>query len=108
MPAGELRRTINELTKIQRRAAILISGAFKSTSAVALNVELFITLIPPYRLSHPGIGNKNPNRSRVGPTKVSTATTFPTGDPERGMEPSRSSSVGEGRYYGPARDVGIA
>ncbi|OKP12958.1 hypothetical protein PENSUB_1340 [Penicillium subrubescens] len=33
MPAGELRRTINELTKIQRRAAILISGAFKSTSA---------------------------------------------------------------------------
>jgi hypothetical protein len=43
MPAGELRRTINEFTKIQRRAAILISGAFKSTSAAALNVELFIT-----------------------------------------------------------------
>jgi hypothetical protein len=45
MPAGELRRTINEFTKIQRRAVILISGAFKSTSAAALNVELFITLI---------------------------------------------------------------
>ncbi len=45
MPAGELRRTINEFTKIQRRAAILISGAFKSTSAAALNVELFITPI---------------------------------------------------------------
>jgi hypothetical protein len=42
MPAGELRRTINEFTKIQRRAAVLISGAFKSTSAAALNVELFI------------------------------------------------------------------
>jgi hypothetical protein len=45
MPAGELRRTINEFTKVQRRAAILISGAFKSTSAAALNVELFLTPI---------------------------------------------------------------
>lgn len=45
IPAGELRRIINEFTKIQRRAAILISGAFKSTSAVALNIELFITPI---------------------------------------------------------------
>jgi ribonuclease HI len=45
MTAGELRRTINEFTKTQRRAAILISGAFKSTSAAALNVELFITPI---------------------------------------------------------------
>ena len=45
MLAGELRRMINEITKIQRRAAILISGAFKSTSAAALNVELFLTPI---------------------------------------------------------------
>jgi hypothetical protein len=45
MLASELRRAINEFTKIQRRAAILISGAFKLTSAAALNVELFITLI---------------------------------------------------------------
>ena len=45
MPAWEMKRTINEFTKIQRRAAILISGAFKSTSAAALNVELFITPI---------------------------------------------------------------
>jgi hypothetical protein len=45
MPTGELRRTLNEFTKIQRRAVILISGAFKSTSAAALNVELFITPI---------------------------------------------------------------
>jgi hypothetical protein len=45
MPAGELRRTVNKFTKIQRRAAILISSAFKSTSAAALNVELFLTPI---------------------------------------------------------------
>ncbi|OKP12433.1 hypothetical protein PENSUB_1930 [Penicillium subrubescens] len=38
-----MKRTISEFTKVQRRAAILISGAFKSTSAAALNVELFIT-----------------------------------------------------------------
>jgi hypothetical protein len=42
MPAGELRPTVNEFTKIQRRAAILISGAFKSTSAAAVNIELFL------------------------------------------------------------------
>ncbi|OKP06605.1 hypothetical protein PENSUB_6226 [Penicillium subrubescens] len=40
-----MKRTISEFTKVQRRAAILISGAFKSTSAAALNVELFITPI---------------------------------------------------------------
>jgi hypothetical protein len=40
-----MKRIVNEFTKIQRRTAILISGAFKSTSAVALNVELFLTLI---------------------------------------------------------------
>jgi hypothetical protein len=45
MLASELRRTINEVTKIQRRAVILISEAFKLTSAVVLNIELFITLI---------------------------------------------------------------
>jgi hypothetical protein len=45
LPAWEMKRTVNEFTKVQRRAAILISGAFKSTSAAALNVELFITLI---------------------------------------------------------------
>jgi hypothetical protein len=40
-----MKRIVNEFTKIQRRAAILISSAFKSTSAAALNVELFITLV---------------------------------------------------------------
>jgi hypothetical protein len=37
IPASEMKRIINEFTKIQRRAAILISGAFKSTSAAALS-----------------------------------------------------------------------
>ena len=45
MPAWEMKRTVNEFARIQRRAAILISGAFKSTSAAALNVELFLTPI---------------------------------------------------------------
>jgi endonuclease/exonuclease/phosphatase family metal-dependent hydrolase len=92
MPAGELRRTINEFTRIQRRAAILISGAFKSTSAAALNVELFITPIhlPTHGPNHPGNGNTNPNRCGVGTARVptSTATTITPGDQERGMEPS--------------------
>jgi hypothetical protein len=45
IPAWEMKRITNEFTKVQRRAVILISGAFKSTSAAALNVELFLTLI---------------------------------------------------------------
>ena len=45
IPAWEMKRTVSEFTRIQRRAAILISGVFKSTGAVALNVELFITPI---------------------------------------------------------------
>jgi hypothetical protein len=40
-----MKRIVKEFTKIQRRTAILISGAFKSTSAAALNVELFLTPI---------------------------------------------------------------
>lgn len=42
LPAWEMARVVNEFTRIQRRATILISGAFKSTSAAAANVELFI------------------------------------------------------------------
>lgn len=42
LPAWELHRTANEFTRIQRRAAIMISGAFKSTSAAALNIELHL------------------------------------------------------------------
>lgn len=42
MPARELRRTVNEFTKIQRRAAILISRTFKTTIAAALHIELFL------------------------------------------------------------------
>ncbi|KAJ5636974.1 hypothetical protein N7490_006853 [Penicillium lividum] len=38
----EENRTINIFTSIQRRAAILIAGAFKSMSAAALNVELYL------------------------------------------------------------------
>jgi hypothetical protein len=47
IPAWEMKRIVNEFTKIQRRAAILIGGAFKSTSAAALNVELSL---PPVHL----------------------------------------------------------
>ena len=35
-------KLVNELTKLQKRAAILISGAFKGISTTALDVELFL------------------------------------------------------------------
>ncbi|KAJ6020305.1 hypothetical protein N7499_003588 [Penicillium canescens] len=42
MPAWEMARLVNELIKLQKRAAILISGAFKSISTAALDIELFL------------------------------------------------------------------
>jgi hypothetical protein len=42
IPAWEMARLANELVKLQKRAAILISGAFKSISTAALDVELFL------------------------------------------------------------------
>jgi exonuclease III len=42
MPRGEMEKTINELSKLQKRAAILMSGAFKGTAGAALDVELFL------------------------------------------------------------------
>jgi ribonuclease HI len=42
MPAWEMARLVNELVKLQKRAAILISGAFKSISTAALDIELFL------------------------------------------------------------------
>lgn len=42
MPAWEMTRLVNELVKLQKRAAVLISGAFKSISTAALDIELFL------------------------------------------------------------------
>jgi hypothetical protein len=40
MPAWEMAKLVNELKKLQKRAAILISGALKSISTAALDIEL--------------------------------------------------------------------
>jgi hypothetical protein len=42
MPALEIARLVNELVKLQKRAAVLISGTFKSISTAALDIELFL------------------------------------------------------------------
>jgi hypothetical protein len=47
IPAREMTRLVNELVKLQKRAAVLISGAFKSISTAALDVELYL---PPMKL----------------------------------------------------------
>jgi hypothetical protein len=45
IPVWKIKRIIDKSTKIHGRAAILISGAFKSSSAAAVNLELFLTPI---------------------------------------------------------------
>ncbi|KAJ5128188.1 hypothetical protein N7448_008967 [Penicillium atrosanguineum] len=45
IPAAEQSRMVRGFTRIQKRAALMISGAFKSTSAAALDIELFLTPI---------------------------------------------------------------
>lgn len=42
MLRGDLDKLINELIKIQKRAVILISGAFRGTAGAALDTELHI------------------------------------------------------------------
>ncbi|OQD79091.1 hypothetical protein PENSOL_c338G04348, partial [Penicillium solitum] len=42
MLRGDLDKLTNELTKIQKRATILISGAFRGTAGAALDTELYI------------------------------------------------------------------
>ncbi|KAJ5195541.1 uncharacterized protein N7498_008979 [Penicillium cinerascens] len=43
--ATEQSRAIRSFTRIQKRAALMVSGAFKSTSAAALDTDLFLTPI---------------------------------------------------------------
>ncbi|KAJ5128178.1 hypothetical protein N7448_008957 [Penicillium atrosanguineum] len=45
MPVAEQSRVVRGFTRIQKRAALMISGAFKSTSDAALDIELFLTPI---------------------------------------------------------------
>jgi hypothetical protein len=64
MPAGEMRRIISEFTRVQRRAAILISGAFKSMRAAALNIELYLL---PIKLHMEQIIEETAIRIQTGP-----------------------------------------
>jgi hypothetical protein len=43
MPAKERYQIIQQFTSVQKRAAVLISGAFRTTAAEALNIELYLT-----------------------------------------------------------------
>jgi ribonuclease HI len=42
LPRVEMKRVIRELAQIQKRAAILISGAFRGTAGAALDIELHL------------------------------------------------------------------
>jgi hypothetical protein len=43
MPAKERNQIVRQFASIQKRAAVLISGAFRTTAAEALNIELYLT-----------------------------------------------------------------
>jgi hypothetical protein len=64
VPARQLNQIVAKLIRIQRRAAILISGAFKSTAGMALDIELFMVLI---RLQMQQIIEETAIRLRTGP-----------------------------------------
>ncbi|KAI9043903.1 ribonuclease H family protein [Aspergillus affinis] len=57
-------KTINEFERIQTRAAVLISGAFRNTASVALGIELFL---PPVRLHMQQIIEETAIRIQTGP-----------------------------------------
>jgi hypothetical protein len=64
VPAQQLNQIVTKLIHIQRRAAILISGAFKSTAGMALDIKLFIV---PIRLQMQQIIKETAIRLRTGP-----------------------------------------
>jgi hypothetical protein len=64
VPAQQLNQMVTKLIRIQRRAAILISGAFKSTAGMALDAELFMV---PIRLRMQQIVEETAIRLRTGP-----------------------------------------
>jgi hypothetical protein len=43
MPAKERNQIVRQFASVQKRAAVLISGAFRTTAAEALNIELYLT-----------------------------------------------------------------
>jgi hypothetical protein len=43
MPAKERYHIVQQFASVQKRAAVLISGAFRTTAAEALNIELYLT-----------------------------------------------------------------
>jgi hypothetical protein len=45
MPAKERNQIIRQFSSVQKRAAVLIGGAFRTTAAEALNIELYLTLM---------------------------------------------------------------
>ncbi|KAF4210539.1 hypothetical protein CNMCM5878_004249 [Aspergillus fumigatiaffinis] len=65
IPAGEQTKIINEFTKIQKRAATLISGAFRGTAAAALDMELHLL---PIRLQMQQIIEETAIRIQTGPS----------------------------------------
>ncbi|KAJ6032769.1 hypothetical protein N7540_003501 [Penicillium herquei] len=65
VPKVEESKMITAFTAIQRRAAILIAGAFKSMSAAALNVELYLM---PVHLQMQQIIENTAIRIQTGPT----------------------------------------
>jgi ribonuclease HI len=64
IPAVDQNKIINEFSKIQKRAAILISGAFRGTAAAALNMELHLL---PIRLQIQQIIEETAIRIQTGP-----------------------------------------
>ena len=61
---GTAKKVSKRFASLQKRAACLIGGAFKTSSAEALNVELYL---PPIRIQMDRIAQETALRLRTGP-----------------------------------------
>ncbi|KAI9036090.1 uncharacterized protein KD926_002467 [Aspergillus affinis] len=84
----KLQKTVNEFQRIQTRAAVLISGAFRNTASAALGMELYL---PPMRIQMQQNIQEATIRIQTGP-----ATACP-----RGLRWKRSKEAFKASGYSP-------
>lgn len=76
MSAKESNSIVRQFASVQKRAAVMMGGAFRTTAMVALNVELYL---PPMKVQMERMIRETAVRIRTGPATGWTASSTADG-----------------------------